>query len=125
MRILATIYGVPGTYIKSFLISDKINLNDLQATHEANISNLDTFLGRPGIHYINEEGKRDHTSATSFEKSLQIQELYRAASIIAVDSDIIIENVSDKNNDLTQTLSALTFYYYSLFRFILRNHKGT
>ena len=81
--------GVAGTYIKSFLISDKINLNDWQATHEANISNLDTFLGRPGIHYINpENGKRDHTGATTFEKSLQIQELYRAASIIAVGSDI-------------------------------------
>ena len=63
--------GVSGTYIKSFLISDKINLNDWQATHEANISNLDSFLGRPGIHYINAEGKLDHTSATSFEKSLQ------------------------------------------------------
>ena len=81
--------GVQGTYIKSFLISDKINLNDLQATHEANISNLDTFLGRPGIHYINPEtGKRDHIGATTFEKSLQLQELYRAASIIAVGSDI-------------------------------------
>ena len=80
--------GVPGTYIKSFLISDKINLNDWQATHEANISNLDSFLGRPGIHYINPEGKLDHTSATSFEKSLQLQELYRVANIIAVGSDI-------------------------------------
>ena len=51
--------GVEGTYIKSFLISDKINLNDWQTTHEANITNLDTFLGRPGIHYINPEtGKR-------------------------------------------------------------------
>ena len=81
--------GVQGTYIKSFLISDKINLNDWQATHEANISNLDTFLGRPGIHYINpENGKRDHTGATSFEKSLQLQELYRAASIISVGSEI-------------------------------------
>ena len=81
--------GVQGTYIKSFLISDKINLNDWQATHEANMANLESFLGRPGIHYINpENGKRDHTGATSFEKSLQIQELYRAASIIAVGSDI-------------------------------------
>ena len=34
--------GVPGTYIKSFLISDKINLNKWQATHEANIANLDS-----------------------------------------------------------------------------------
>jgi hypothetical protein len=81
--------GVPGTYIKSFLISDKINLNNWQATHEANISNLTSFIGRPGIHYINpENGKRDHTGATTKEKSLQIQELYRAASIIAVGSDI-------------------------------------
>ena len=75
--------GVKGTYIKSFLISDKINLNDWQATHEANISNLDSFLGRPGIFYENPEtGKLDHTGATTFEMSLQIQELYRAASII-------------------------------------------
>jgi len=81
--------GVPGTYIKSFLISDKINLNYWQATHEANMANLDTFLDRPGIHYINpENGKRDHTGATSFEKSLQLQELYMAASIITVGSDI-------------------------------------
>jgi len=81
--------GVQGTYIKSFLISDKVNLNSWQTTHEANLSNLDTFLGRPGIHYINPvSGKRDHTGATSFEKSLQIQELYKAASIIAVGSDI-------------------------------------
>ncbi len=59
--------GVPGTYIKSFLISDVINLNKWQATHEANISNLDSFLGRPGIHYINpKSGKLDHTGATSF-----------------------------------------------------------
>jgi len=41
--------GVPGIYIKSFLISDKINLNDWQVTHEANLSNLDSFLGRAGI----------------------------------------------------------------------------
>ena len=80
--------GVPGTYIKSFLISDIVNLNSWQATHEANVSNLDIFLGRPGIHYINAEGKRDHTSATFFEKSLQIQELYRDANIIAVGSNI-------------------------------------
>jgi len=33
--------GVPGTYIKSFLISDVVNLNKWQATHEAN---LDSFL---------------------------------------------------------------------------------
>ncbi|MCH9657201.1 hypothetical protein K0U27_00665 [archaeon] len=81
--------GVDGTYIKSFLISDVVNLNDWQATHEANISNIDSFIGRPGIHYTNpENGKLDHTSANSFEKSLQIQELYRAANIIAVGCDI-------------------------------------
>ena len=34
--------GVPGTYIKSFLISDIVNLNSWQATHEVN---LDSFLG--------------------------------------------------------------------------------
>ena len=51
--------GVAGTYIKSFLISDKINLNDWQATHDANVANLDSFLGMPGIHCINPEtGKR-------------------------------------------------------------------
>ena len=70
------------TYIKSFLISDIVNLNSWQATPEANLSNLDTFLGRPGIHYINpENGTRDHTGATTFENSLQIQELHRAESI--------------------------------------------
>jgi hypothetical protein len=37
--------GVPGTYIKSFLISDIVNLNEWQSTHEANLANLDTFLG--------------------------------------------------------------------------------
>ena len=47
--------GVEGTYIKSFLISDVINLNDWQTTHEVDIINLDSFLGRPGIHYINPE----------------------------------------------------------------------
>ena len=63
--------GVQGDYIKSFLISDRVNLNKWQATHEANLSNLDSFLARPGIHYINpENGKRDHTGATTFEKSL-------------------------------------------------------
>ena len=80
--------GVPGTYIKSFLISDVINLNNWQATHEANTTNITSFLGRPGIHYFNSEGMRDHTSATSFEKSLQLQELYRAANIISVGCDI-------------------------------------
>ena len=80
---------VHGTYIKSFLISDIVNLNKWQSIHESHLSNLDMFLGRPGIHYINPENrKRDHTGATTFEKSLQIQELYRAASIIAVGSDI-------------------------------------
>jgi hypothetical protein len=57
--------GAPGTYIKSFLISDVINLNKWQATHEANVNNIDSFLGRPGITYRNEEGKLDHTSATT------------------------------------------------------------
>ena len=62
---------VSSTYIKSFLISDKINLNDWQETPEANISNIETFLGRLGLHYVNlENGKRDHTGATTFEKSL-------------------------------------------------------
>ena len=74
---------------KDETISDVIHLNKWQATHEANISNLDTFLGRPGIHHINpENGKRDHPGTTTSEKSLQIQKLYRAASIIAVGSDI-------------------------------------
>jgi len=80
--------GEKGKYLKSFLISDKVNLNDWQATHEANIMNLDDAIGRPGIHYINAEGKRDHTGATTKKKSLQIQELYRAASILAVGSDM-------------------------------------
>jgi len=63
--------GVPGTYVKSFLISDIVNLNKWQATHEANLSNLDSFLGRPSIHYINPENdKRDNTGAITFEKSL-------------------------------------------------------
>jgi hypothetical protein len=61
---------VPGMYIKSLLISDIINLNKWQSTHESNLANLDTFLGRPGIHYINPENeKRDHTGATNFEMS--------------------------------------------------------
>ena len=88
-EVFSEFNGVPGTYIKSFLISDKVNLNKWQATHAANLSNLDTFLGRPGIHYINpENGKRDHTGAESFEKSLQIQELYRVANIISVGCDV-------------------------------------
>ena len=32
--------GVPGTYIKLFLISDKINLNNWQATPVGNLTNL-------------------------------------------------------------------------------------
>ncbi len=59
LEIFEEFNGVPGAYIKSFLISDKINLNDWQATHEANISNLQDALGRLGIHYINPvDGKR-------------------------------------------------------------------
>ncbi|MDH3312136.1 MAG: hypothetical protein OEM28_03195 [Nitrosopumilus sp.] len=81
--------GVPGTYIKSFLISDKINLNNWQVTHEGNLSNLESFLGRLEIHHTNpENGKRDHTGATIFEKSLQLQEICRVANIIVVGLDI-------------------------------------
>jgi len=36
---------VPVVYIKSFLISDRVNLNKWQATHAANLSSLDSFLG--------------------------------------------------------------------------------
>jgi len=61
-------FDVEGTYIKLFLISDVVNLNNWQATHEVNVANLNSFIGRSGIHYINPEGKRDHTSVTSFEK---------------------------------------------------------
>jgi hypothetical protein len=65
--------GVPGDYIKSFLISDQVNLNKWQVTHAANLSNIDSFLGRTERHYINPEtGKRDHTEATTFEKSLSL-----------------------------------------------------
>ena len=91
--------GVQGTYIKSFLISDKINLNDWQATHEANITNLDSFLGRPGTHYTDpENGKRDHTGATTFEKSLQIQEIYHP--------QISIEDIEDDKDNLNYVLCA-------------------
>jgi len=44
-EILDKFNGVPGDYIKSFLISFQINLNKWQATHAANLSNLDSFLG--------------------------------------------------------------------------------
>ncbi len=47
LRDIRQVNRVPGTYIKLFLISDKINLNKWQATHEANITNLNSFLGRP------------------------------------------------------------------------------
>jgi len=87
-EIFSEFNGVDETYLMSFRISDKINLNKWQAANEANLSNLESFLGRPSIHYINSEGKKDHTGATPFEKSLQIQEMYRIASIIAVGSDI-------------------------------------
>jgi len=68
-EIFSEFNGVSGIYIKSFLISDQINLNKWQTTHAPDLSNLDLFLGRPGIHYINpENGKRDHMRAETFEK---------------------------------------------------------
>jgi len=53
MYLLVEFNEVPGTYIKSFLISGKINLNNWQATHEVNLLNLESFLGVKFMHEPN------------------------------------------------------------------------
>ena len=72
-EVFSEFNGVPGNYIKSFLISDKVNLNKWQATHASNLSNLDSFLGRPGIHYINSEaGKRETIMTVLFQNLVSL-----------------------------------------------------
>lgn len=80
--------GEKGKFIKTFALNDKRNKNGWRVTWASIKKNIATFLddgGRPGIEYVKCEGTScdlDHTDASTFELSLQVQEPYRVTTLI-------------------------------------------
>ena len=71
-EVLDEFEGEQGTFIKSFLINNKLNLNDWEVTEEANRLDGPDFKGMPGIEFFN-KGRRDHTVGNSYTQALHLQ----------------------------------------------------
>ena len=77
-----------GFFIKSFLISDRLNANRWRVTWDAIRQDFEDFLGKPGLFWINPENKPDHPpSKSALQETLQSQEQFRVADIIDVGLD--------------------------------------
>ena len=71
-EILDEFEGEQVTFIKSFLINSKLNLNDWEVTEEANRLDGPDFKGMPGIEFFN-KGRRDHTVGNTYTQALHLQ----------------------------------------------------
>ena len=79
-EVLDEFEGEQGTFIKSFLINNKLNLNDWEVTEEANRLDGPDFKGMPGIEFFN-KGRRDHTVGNSYTQALHLQMPHEKAII--------------------------------------------
>jgi len=71
-EVLDEFEGEKGFFIKSFLINNKLNLNDWEVTEEANRLDGPEFKGMPGIEFFN-KGRRDHTVGRTYTEALRLQ----------------------------------------------------
>ena len=71
-EVLDEFEGEKGFFIKSFLINNKLNLNDWEVTKEANRLDGPEFKGMPGIEFFN-KGRRDHTVGSTYAEALKLQ----------------------------------------------------
>jgi len=79
-EVLDEFEGESGTFIKSFLINNKLNLNDWEVTAEANRIDGPEFKGMPGIEFFN-KGRRDHTVGNTYADALRLQSPHAKAII--------------------------------------------
>lgn len=79
-EVLDEFEGESGFFIKSFLINNKLNLNDWEVTEEANRLDGPEFKGMPGIEFFN-NGRRDHTVGNTYEEALRLQSPHAKAII--------------------------------------------
>jgi len=79
-EVLDEFEGESGTFIKSFLINNKLNLNDWEVTEEANRLDGPEFKGMPGIEFFN-KGRRDHTVGSTYAEALKLQSPHAKAII--------------------------------------------
>ena len=79
-EVLDEFEGESGTFIKSFLINNKLNLNDWEVTEEANRLDGPEFKGMPGIEFFN-KGRRDHTVGNTYAEALRLQSPHAKAII--------------------------------------------
>jgi len=79
-EVLDEFEGEQGTFIKSFLINSKLNLNDWEVTEEANRLDGPDFKGMPGIEFFN-KGRRDHTVGNTYAQALHLQTPHAKAII--------------------------------------------
>ena len=75
-----------GFFLESFLISNKMNQNGWMVTAEANRLDGQDFVGKPDIVFF-KDGKRDHTTADTYEESLKVQEPFRKGTMQKVMGD--------------------------------------
>ena len=70
-----------GFFVEGFLISEKLNANNWMVPREANQKDGQDFVGKPDIVFINDDGKRDHTTGDTLEESLKVQEPFRKGTM--------------------------------------------
>lgn len=110
-------------FVKAFLLDASVNLNKWGVTPESIDKNINTFIGKPLLLFLNKEGYFDHPSPPNNENLnhwLSFQETYRVGTIIDVNTKInpltgnnayyaIIEVTND---DLKQSLRDNTVPLY-------------
>jgi flagellar biosynthesis GTPase FlhF len=93
-----------GFFVEAFLISNKLNQNGWMVTAEANKLDGEDFVGKPDIVFY-KDGKRDHTTGDTYEKSLEVQEPYRKGTMQKVsgtDTGIKLTTISKITDPDTQ-----------------------
>ena len=79
--------GRRGLFAKVFLINDKRNKNFWRVTWESIKANAGTFVGLPGIEYVQCDDldcDLNHVSGRSYEEALVAQNSYRVSTIVEV-----------------------------------------
>ena len=93
IKLLEKYEGRNGRFVKTFLLSDKRNLNGWRTDYSAILKDGPDFVGFHGIEYLKCEQAKctlDHTDASTYEQNLEIQKPYHITDIV----DVVINDQS-------------------------------
>ena len=92
-----------GFLVEGFLISNKLNQNGWMVTREANQKDGHEWKGQPDIVFI-KGGRLDHTTGSTFKKSIEAQEPFRKGTmqkVLGLESGTRLSVISKIDDPIT------------------------